>query len=338
MKEHQFHLEKYKGRATRHECPRCHDQHSFAYYVDDAGDIIDATVGRCNHESGCGYHYTPKEWFNDNPGGCKPQRDRVSRVQVDIRPRDPDFIDPNFVLRSASLRSDLVYYLCGLIPAETIRRVWSEYGVGATKDKSVIYWQVDTNGKVRTGKVMKYDPETGHRIKDNGGVNWVHAILKSRGLLPDTFNLVQCLFGERLLKLHPDKGVALVESEKTALIGAALYPGYVWLATGGKSQMAFDKMRALTGRRVVAFPDVDGYQEWKRKAIELSGFGIVISVSDILERNATPEERERKIDIGDWMLEQLETTSVEQMTLSRMNQEHPWLAELIDKLDLELVA
>lgn len=338
MKEHQFHLEKYKGRATRHECPKCHDKQSFAYYVDDAGNIIDVTVGRCNHESGCGYHYTPKEWFKDNPGNDQPKRDRVKGGQIATKPRDPDFIDPNFVLRSASLKSDLVYYLCGLIPAETIRRVWSEYGVGATNNKSVIYWQVDTNGKVRTGKVMKYDPETGHRIKDNGGVDWIHSIMKKRGLLPDTFNMVQCLFGERLLKLHPGKGVALVESEKTALIGAALFPGYVWLATGGKSQMSFDKMRVLTGRRVVAFPDVDGYQEWKRKAIELSALGINISVSDLLERNATPEERERKIDIGDWMLEQLETTSIEQMTLSRMIHAHPCLAELVDKLDLELVA
>lgn len=333
----EYHLQKYKGRATRHECPRCHDQHSFAYYVDDDGNIIDKVVGRCNHESSCGYHYAPKEWFKDNQHD-QPQRDRVNRVQADINPRDPDFIDPDFVLRSASLKSDLVYYLCGLIPADTIKRVWGDYGVGATKDKSVIYWQIDTRGKVRTGKVMKYDPETGHRVKGNGGVNWVHSILKKRGLLPDSFNFVQCLFGERLMKMNPDKGVALVESEKTALIGSALFPQYVWLATGGKSQMSVEKMRVLVGRRVVAFPDVDGFQEWKRKAAELSGFGINISVSDVLERKATPEERQRKIDIADWMLEQLETTSKEQMILSRMIQAHPCLGVLVRKLDLEIVS
>lgn len=328
-------MQKYKGRATRHECPQCHDQHSFVFYVDDDGNIIDKSVGRCNHESSCGYHYTPKEWFRDNQHIQHQQW--VKRIQVDIKPRDPDFIDPNYVLRSASLNSDLVYYLCGLIPADTIRCVWGDYGVGATKDKSVIYWQIDTRGKVRTGKVMRYDPETGHRIKESGGVNWIHSIMKKKGWLPDTFNLVQCLFGEHLLKKYPDKGVALVESEKTALIGSALYPQYVWLATGGKSLMAVEKMRVLVGRRVAAFPDVDGYQCWKDKAVELSQFGINISVSDILERNATPEERERKIDIADWMLAQLETTSESRLFLEGIIQKYPCIGMLVDKFDLEIV-
>ena len=337
MKEHQFHLEKYKGRATRHECPRCHDQHSFAYYVDDYGNIIDKLVGRCNHESGCGYHYTPKEWFRDNPGNDQPQRmDKVgfNRVRIDMNPREPDYIAPDYVLRSASLKSDLVYYLCGLIPAETIKRVWTDYGVGATNAKDVIYWQIDAGGKVRTGKVMKYDPETGHRIKDKGGVNWVHSIMKKRGLLPDTFNLVQCLFGEHLLRHYPDKGVALVESEKTALIGSCVFPGFVWLATGGKSQLAPDKMSVLRGRRVVAFPDIDGVAEWKAKAVELSRVGIDIAVSDIIERGATREERQRKIDIADWMLAQLESTSAAQMFLERLIQTRPCIGLLVDKLDL----
>lgn len=345
MKEYKYHLEKYKGRATRHECPRCHDKHSFTYYIDDDGNIIDKSVGRCNHESGCGYHYTPKEWFRNNPDTTKSnQPQRVSnnragvgfnRVQFDTPPREPDFIAPDYVLRSASFDSGLVYHLCGLIPNDTIKRVWDEYAVGATKAKDVIYWQIDTKGKVRAGKIMRYNPETGHKIKIGFGyVDWVHSRLKSKGFLPESFNLVQCLFGEHLLKKNPDKGVALVEAEKTALIGSALFPQYVWLATGGKTQLSPEKMRVLVGRRVVAFPDVDGFHEWKSKADELSGFGINISVSDILERNATPEERQGKIDIADWMLAQLESTSATRTTLERLIQKNPCIGILIDKLEL----
>ena len=63
----QPYLEKYSGRASRHKCPKCGDPHSFAYYLDgNTGQPIDKTVGRCNHESGCGYHYTPKQFFIDN--------------------------------------------------------------------------------------------------------------------------------------------------------------------------------------------------------------------------------------------------------------------------------
>ena len=56
-----------------------------------------------------------------------------------------------------------------------------EYRLGATRDGSVLFWQIDRTGKVRTGKVMQYNPEDGHRIKggQTSAVNWIHSILKS---------------------------------------------------------------------------------------------------------------------------------------------------------------
>ena len=110
---------------------------------------------------------------------------------------------------------------------------------------------------------MKYDPETGHRIKDPdtlSHITWVHSLMHQAGQLPASWNLTQCLFGEHLLKEHPEKPVALVESEKTAVICAGIMPKYVWLATGGKSCVN-DRLLVLSGHKVVAFPDVDGYQE-----------------------------------------------------------------------------
>lgn len=62
--------------------------------------------------------------------------------------------------------------------------------------------------------------------------------------------------------------VALVESEKTAVICSLLLPEYIWLATGGKSQFN-DRLMVLKGRKVTAFPDIDGYDEWRKKAKEL---------------------------------------------------------------------
>lgn len=96
---------------------------------------------------------------------------------------------------------------------------------------------------------------------------------------------------------------ALVESEKTALICAGLMPKYTWLATGGKSQLSGEKLRVLKGRKTIAFPDVDGYEEWARKLTELPG--LHITVSPILQHNATPEDREAHIDIADWLIRYL---------------------------------
>jgi hypothetical protein len=205
---------------------------------------------------------------------------------------------------SSSHDSNFVAFLRTLFDRSTIVRLMSDYHLGATEDKSVIFWQIDGQERIRTGKIMQYNPETGKRRS----IDWVHARLKKDRTLPDDFNLVQCLFGEHLLKRHPDKVVILVESEKSAIIGAGVYPDYVWLATGGLSQISTDKLRVLRGRTVVMFPDMDGYNLWRKKACELEAMGCKVMVSDLLERSASPADKDAKIDIADWIIRQLKVS------------------------------
>ncbi len=350
MKEHSYHLEKYHGRSSRHECPDCHDPHSFTYYVDEDGVAIDKSVGRCDHESRCGYHYSPKQYFQDHrweneddrkKDGWHNNRDKPKQQESEVAINIPTFIDRNVVLRSLSFDSTFVEFLCGIFPPSIIKRVVGDYAIGATKDRSVVFWQIDANGHVRTGKVIKYDPDTGHRRKDLK-VDWVHAILKRKGMIGNDYHLKQCLFGEHLLKRHPERLVALVEAEKTAVIGSGVFPNYVWVATGGKSQLPIDKLRVLTGRNVLMFPDVDGYQEWCKKAKTFTFARFM--VSDLLEKNATQEEREGKIDIADWVISSLERnphrlwTPIDKATimLYDMEKRNPAIGLLVEKLDLEV--
>lgn len=146
-----------------------------------------------------------------------------------------------------------------------------------------LYCCAGMNGRsLSSGKVMKYDPLTGHRIKDPTAktpITWVHSLLKQRGVLPQEWELTQCLFGEHLLKKYPDKPVCLVESEKTAIICACINPECIWLATGGKGQLN-DRVEALDGRTIIAFPDVDGYDAWVTKAAERP----YLNIADILIR------------------------------------------------------
>ena len=346
-------LEKYTGRASRHKCPKCGDLHSFAYYLDgNTGQPIDKTVGRCNHESGCGYHYTPKQFFIDNPVEKERYEPIVKQIPISKPQREAGNIPFSYVEKSASYNSSFVCFLCGLfdrysLESPTIERLMQDYALGATKDGSIIYWQIDIQGKVRTGKVMKYNPETGHRIKDDGGINWIHSIMKKRKLLPEDYNLVQCLFGEHLLKMYPAKVVALVESEKSAIIASGVYPDYIWLATGGKSQLSIDKLKVLQGRTVVMFPDVDGFEYWSNKAKEVEAIGCKVVVSDLLEKNATDEDRAGKIDIADWIIRCLSESTVTEVktaiteaerALQAMIEANPALQLLIDMFNLELVA
>ena len=149
---------------------------------------------------------------------------------------------------------------------------------------------------------MQYNPATGHRIKDSGiPVDWVHARLKKQGTLPQSWTVSQCLFGEHLLREMPDAIVCLVESEKTAVICTGFCPQYLWLATGGKTQLG-TKLSVLKGRKVLVFPDIDAYATWQDAFAKIPGLSVTFS--DILEKNGTPEDRAAQIDIADYLLRQ----------------------------------
>lgn len=211
-----YSLQKYKGTATRHTCPKCGDRHSFVYYVDENNVPLHPSVGRCNHESDCGYHYTPKEYFQEHPEhrttndfSFDRQRAEQKKVKQQSKPTAIGYIPPHYVEKSQSERSNFFRFLFTLLTSyygdkakEVLKRLLEEYRLGATRDGSVIFWQIDRTGKVRTGKVMQYNPEDGHRIKggQTSAVNWIHSILKKQRVLAEDWQLSQCLFGEHLLK------------------------------------------------------------------------------------------------------------------------------------------
>lgn len=313
-----FSLQKYAGIRSRHSCPACGKKRCFTLYVNERGEALDSSVGKCDHLSSCGYHLTPSAFFKEHPER-RPGRDwRYEKVDLEalrragmaLQAKEPCTI-PFEVVRLSMLRrrrSDLVVFLERVLDPLVVEGLREEYWLGATRGGDVIFWQMDILGRCRTGKVMKYDPESGHRVKDErvaGRVNWVHAVLKRqditppRWLLPADWELSQCLFGEHLLSRYPDKTVALVESEKTAVICAGLMPKHLWLATGGK-QGINDRLLVLKGRRIVAYPDIDGYDEWVRKLAEYPTLGV--TVSPILRQHASAEDVAAHIDIADWLL------------------------------------
>ncbi|GAB6395250.1 MAG: hypothetical protein MdMp024_1573 [Bacteroidales bacterium] len=151
---------------------------------------------------------------------------------------------------------------------------------------------------------MLYDRQTGHRIKVNGRplITWVHSILK----LTD-YNLSQCLFGEHLLAGN-DTTVAIVESEKSALVASIYLPEFVWLATGGCGNLSAERGEPLRGRKVILYPDAGMYNKWKEKAALLSTI-CDVSVSDLIERRATEDERKAGLDLADYLLRELPPTA-----------------------------
>ncbi len=305
-------LEKYSGRASRYTCPRCGGRHEFTRYVDAVtGEALSPVVGKCNHESSCGYHYTPREWFADNPeaeslaGQASFSSALCPRVVV---PKPVGTIEKRWFERSLGVKSHFVAWLSRYFTDETLRLVAEDYALGHTRDSRVIFWQQDIEGRIRTGQVMRYNPRTGRRVKGRAGaMDWVHAMLKRRGELPADFNLRQCLFGEHLLARWPDAIVVLVESAKSAIVGAALMPWLVWLATNGKAGFSAERCRALAGRKVIVIPDLDAHADWSAKAsIIAREVGCKITASDFLIRHCTADHCDTGYDIADYSIDQLD--------------------------------
>ncbi|WP_040006436.1 DUF6371 domain-containing protein [Fibrisoma limi] len=320
MNQHRYTLQPYKGPASRHTCPACEQPRQLSRYVDtETGELLPDHVGRCNRESNCGYHYTPRQYFEDNKiwkSDDMSQQDRATystlKAKVQSVPQ-PDRLPPSYLpfeLFKQSLnhydQNEFVNGLYGLFNDEITNDLISRFYIGTSKHwpGATVFWQIDHYGRIRTGKIMLYDPLTLKRIKQPfNHIDWVHSVLKKQGRLTD-FELSQCLFGLHQLKDQPtNRPIAIVESEKTAILATVYLPEYIWLACGSLSNLTTEKLLPLSGRPVTLFPDLNGFEKWSQKAEELRPvIGKRLAVSDVLEKRATEYDRKKGYDLADYLI------------------------------------
>ena len=338
MEKYKYHLEKYHP-GSKKTCPQCGRKVCFTRYVDASGDyVVPEHVGRCDHEHSCGYHFSPSDYFRENPEeSISLSRKHVittKNLSVTIKEQPPSFIDRSIMEQTLShyAINPLYTFLARCMGKEETDRLCSLYRIGTSRKwgGAAIFWQVDYNGRVRTGKIMLYDATTGKRVKHpHSHVCWVHTEMRLKD-----YHLFQCFFGEHLLPLYPDRKVFVVESEKTAVIASHFMPDVLWVATGGKNGRFNERaVIALAGRDVVLMPDLGATQEWQARLPMLDKVCRSVSVNDILETIATEEQRSQGLDIADFLL--MEDTP--QMILQKMIDRNPALQTLIDGLSLVLV-
>jgi hypothetical protein len=317
---YQYSLEPYTGRRTRHTCPNCGKPHEFTRYLDtQTGQHLADHVGKCNRDTKCGYHYKPSQYFAEHPDR-RGQADewRQSELWQTAYTAPPQQITylPAKVMQASQQqfeRNNLCRYLASLFGWPKTRELAAAYQIGTSKrwqnDEgfAVAFWQIDRAGNIRQCKAMACDPHTGRRIKEP--YNQVAFVGKQ--IAGKDASLAQCFFGEHLLTERPDAPVCIVESEKTAIIAAGYLPRYIWLATGGKNGCRWTDrsvFAALEGRQVILYPDLDAYDVWADKA-KLLATVCHVSVSDLLERLATDEERAEGYDLADYLVSQAATAT-----------------------------
>lgn len=194
--------------------------------------------------------------------------------------------------------NNFMRYLVDLFGVEICEEIITSYFIGSSSHwpGSTVFYQIDTKGNIRAGKIMLYDAGTGKRVKEPfSKVTWVHTAKRI-----NQYNLSQCLFGEHLLQ-SSTKPVALVESEKTAIIASVYFPNFTWLATGGKGNLNLKQCQALKGRTVIVFPDLNAFESWKIRSQELSYFATFI-ISDLLDTATTSIEKGEGLDLADYLI------------------------------------
>lgn len=235
-----------------------------------------------------------------------------------------------------------------------VDKVLDAYHVGTNQHNGMtIFWQIDEQQRVRTGKMMLYRQD-GHRDRTTRyNFDWVHSALSRHWdderhemtydppyPFPDIYDPSkqepsQTLFGMHLLNEFGRTGqVNIVESEKTALIMATAYGnhnGEVWMACGGLEMLSRERLDPIIKqhRRIVLYPDRDGIDRWRAKAENLHYDRLHINAEPVLKW--WKECDGEKADVADVVVRIINEHTPPKVAL----RDDPAVKKLIDKLDLQ---
>jgi len=333
-KEYRYILEPYGSGRQYEVCPSC-GQTRYVRYIDlETGEYLPIEFGRCERINSCKYNKSPKELINplkNNKMELKNENVNVVETTSEItneRIEKSSMLAP--VDKTNILNAALLFFLSLIYGVDKVLEVAQMYGLylfnGFSKDGryAVAFPQIDLAGKIRQIKAMAYNL-SGKRIKIGeefltyntrsgkygkviASAEYLFSPIRFLGkMLMHGFNFInqQCLFGMHLLSMFPDKIVMIVESEKSAIIGALEQPQFIWLACGGiygakwSSPQVFE---CLKGRTVILAPDLSATDDWKIRAQKLTAAGIDVSVFEELEKHATAEDKKSGLDIADFIL------------------------------------
>lgn len=270
------------AKHTTTQCPQCHHR-TFTPYVDRRGNILNPEVGRCDRLNKCAYHLPPRDYFAQR--GIRAPHCPDTFI-LPHRNEEPSYIDESYFDASMQRSGNvLMGYLQRTLHPRffyAIPSLFHLYGVGTTKDGECIFWQRDTDDRLRTGKIMRYGDD-GHRSKSGtGNVRWMHNVVGYKD-----FHLVQCLFGVNLVARYPDFYVCVVESEKSALVAQAYAFMHtlpmIFVATGGCGNLRRELLAPLHGRKLMVYPDAGMTEKWTQIMQPLRKYFASVTINDVID-------------------------------------------------------
>lgn len=251
--------------------------------------VAGKTEPSCGHCYSCG-----KSFFPQSPAMAgKPD------PAFELPPKkELKFVDPQLVQRSLQGydRNNFAGWLEDRYP--TIAQYLLDYfAIGTTKDGGTLFWYQDVQGRFRKPKRIFYKAD-GHRVKASENE---YRSKPSPLHFKNQEGYEYCLFGEFQLTGYPETAkVVMVESEKSAIIGHAHFPDFIWVATGGAVSLKKERAAVLRGRKVMIIPDM--HRTGREGALRMQGILKELGCrTRILEIDKSREDGD---DIADILLSQ----------------------------------
>ena len=247
------------------------------------------------------------------------------RLRKQIEPtvkKQVDFMLPSMPMVDACRADDFDFFQplieAGKLTTGQMRHAAERYHLGKTKSGQPIFWMIDD---MLTPLDAHIQPNT-----------WMSSLLKKREHLLECWQVQHCLFGLHLLMLdgickmedvvnhapltvnhepltvNHNLPIAIVESELSAVVLSELFPECIWMAYATTPNLSPDLFAPLEGRSVTLYPRTDPTLSTFLFFEDLADitrrrYDIDITVDSILEDHATPDQKQRKIDIVDFLFD-----------------------------------
>lgn len=246
------------------QCPKCGED-TYNNYEGHPNPY----VGFCRS---CGYCMTPEEYEQSQEQIIA----SYSSTQIYKKLSSTNYEEePDWMLKkeyfTPALRINILFkYISDKLGLAEVLKTFARYKVEThiRNFGSAIFYRLNAESETRAFKVMSFEKD-GHRtkIKDNETKKEYSSVYqRSIETSTEGCNAPSSpdepkypLFGRHLLS-RPDaenKTICIVESEKTALMAATLYPEFIWMATGSCYFLFDSHLKGLEGRKIVLFPDLD---------------------------------------------------------------------------------
>ena len=177
----------------------------------------------------------------------------------------------------------------GMMTESQMHRATERYYLGKTRNGMPIFWMIDEMMQPLDARI---------------GNGWISQMLKKREPLLQYWPVKHCLFGLHLA-YQPSLDhapVAIVESEASAMVLSELIPECIWMAYVTIGNLDPYLLAPLEGRTVTIYPRTDPSMNTYMFFLDYAEIvrhysNINLRIDSTLEHHATPEQKERCIDL-----------------------------------------